>query len=586
MILYQQSEKNAGLSAEDSAITGWKFVPTLMAVVYTQLTVMLLNAMKRTEPFARLARSKPDVPAARHTLLEKPRPWWTTLVHGFQSQKNGGVKSWAIILSCAVFILAALAISPISAALLGIKEIQVSNPVELARFELNRDSVLQPQVKRDTYLRTTGALLQNYSTSPWMNDKYFILPFWPVGKTGSSWNYRSSIPQTLEAETTVFHSNFSCSELTLKSKEVYLRHAYDDIEAEIFNQTYLASVLLESDDGCQYNLTYNATTEQKREKTLVSWSDINHIAEDITHDADARIILNDKCTYDEMIVMSSPWFEKREPARFVSNLTLVAYACSSTHTMAVLPVSAFSTPNGLSITFNEETFQQMAENITSTVIDLTKLHDIYTDPDWYSFIPQPAQFNSTATSMGGAAALLGTKHTWNFSRMVQDPDLTYTAARMRGRFFSEVLRTSMDVPGNSKESITTGRRQISERRIVTNREVAATLCILLVTSFAIFLTILFLSRLNRRPLNISHDPSTLLGIGSLVVSDVSVLSTFLGMDLSDRKTLKSEFSSRRYVTLPNVLREVDTGPLRDSDRKWTFAVTGSLLTPCSNDRLV
>ena len=53
---------------------GWKFIPTLIAVVYTQLVAMIFNAVKRTEPFVRLVKPIGRIPIARYTLLEKSNP--------------------------------------------------------------------------------------------------------------------------------------------------------------------------------------------------------------------------------------------------------------------------------------------------------------------------------------------------------------------------------------------------------------------------------------------------------------------------------------------------------------------------------
>jgi hypothetical protein len=63
--LYWHSHKKNGLGPETSAMPGWKFVPILIAVIYTQLTSMILGAMKRTEPFARLAKPPNHIPISR-----------------------------------------------------------------------------------------------------------------------------------------------------------------------------------------------------------------------------------------------------------------------------------------------------------------------------------------------------------------------------------------------------------------------------------------------------------------------------------------------------------------------------------------
>jgi heme A synthase len=121
--LYWHSYNNNGLGSEDSALFGWKFVPTLIAVIYTQLTSMILGALKRSKNFARLAKPIEHIPIARYTLLGKSRLWRTTLSHGFQKRRNGGTRNWAVILLCLTYSVAVLGILLMSAALLSIKEI-------------------------------------------------------------------------------------------------------------------------------------------------------------------------------------------------------------------------------------------------------------------------------------------------------------------------------------------------------------------------------------------------------------------------------------------------------------------------------
>lgn len=74
LILYRSSHNSNGLGPEDSTMLGWKFIPTLIAVVYTQLVAMIFNAVKRTEPFVRLVKPIGRIPIARYTLLEKSNP--------------------------------------------------------------------------------------------------------------------------------------------------------------------------------------------------------------------------------------------------------------------------------------------------------------------------------------------------------------------------------------------------------------------------------------------------------------------------------------------------------------------------------
>lgn len=95
-----------------------------------------------------------------------------------------------------------------------------------------------------------------------------------------------------------------CTALETTKKDIYLRDTVVDFEVAMYNKTYLASVLLESTNGCQLNLTYNATSnpstegsqgqsEYRREVSFASWTDIRRMAWQNEFDRDSRIILND-----------------------------------------------------------------------------------------------------------------------------------------------------------------------------------------------------------------------------------------------------------------------------------------------------
>ena len=291
------------------------------------------------------------VPVARYTLLEKSKPWWTTLAHGFQRRRNAGSWSWVVILSCIAYILAMLGISPISAALLTTKEVQHSKSEATTQLIPRNGSTIAPRVERDTYLRTMGAIFQNYSTSPWIQDGFVILPFASeqTSRNASLWAAQNEGPGTLEMNTTVFRNEFVCSDMKLKRKDIFLRHALDDDEMRQMWRFYLASVLLESVNGCQLNLTVNTTYNSDPGGSLttgtitqdwISWSDISHPMFGEVQNPDAVIRLTDDCSANELILLSSPWpFGQNYSSmnQLFSNLTIVAYACQSHHTMANIP---------------------------------------------------------------------------------------------------------------------------------------------------------------------------------------------------------------------------------------------------------
>jgi hypothetical protein len=54
------SIKNQGLGKDDATLgllLGWRYTPIIVSVFFSQAVVMILDDVKRTGPFARLARS-------------------------------------------------------------------------------------------------------------------------------------------------------------------------------------------------------------------------------------------------------------------------------------------------------------------------------------------------------------------------------------------------------------------------------------------------------------------------------------------------------------------------------------------------
>jgi hypothetical protein len=573
-ILYQRSHDNGGLGLEASAMFGWKFIPTLIAVIYTQLTAMLFGAVKRTEPFSRLARSPGHIPAACYTLLEKSKPWWTTLSHGFQKKRNGGRWNWTMILSCMVYILAMLGISPISAALLGTMEIEKPNTETFKRLATHNNSALRPRAERNTYLRTMGAIFQNYSTSPWITDNYIILPFWPASSSriDSAWDPLVQETHYWEANTTVFRDDFICTELHLRKKDIYLRHA-DRFETSYYNETYVASVLWESDNGCQFNLTVNATGgdyydwHTQMSNYMASWGAIEDLP--IT-------CLNKECEEDEIIMMSSPWWHSAGivPASLLDNFEIQAYACRSHQTMATIPVRVTGQSDGSSIHFDEDLFHSVHTPVPVSVFDTQALHKIYTNNDWYEHIAQ--RIEADQWRLEGPAAILGAKYKLNVSDMMSDPNIPTVAAQIRRRFFAEIIGASLQSSGASEEHDISGRRYVIDRYLLVSGQAASVLCALLVASFCFLLALLWSTHPTRRPLGIYRDPSTVLGTSIWAAGNMTVLDEFKTMDLATRKSLKEKLAGRTFLTESGKLREIeinDIGKPKGTYRSRSFFYT-------------
>ncbi|PZC93347.1 DUF3433 domain containing protein, partial [Pyrenophora tritici-repentis] len=569
LVLHQYSHKSNGLCTEDSAIPGWTFIPTLVAVFYRQLIAMVFGAVKMTDPFARMSKASERTPVARYTILETTKPWWTTLAQGFQKRRNGGSWNWVMILSSSIYILAILGISPMSAALLRSKEVQQKSSEAVVQLTMPNGATLRPRSERNTYLQTMSAMFQGYSTSPWITDGFVILPFWPENPndSGSPWDSRVSNSGTWEADTTIFHNDLVCTKLSMKKKDIYLRHAHDDQESRLEDTLYAAFVLLDSSHGCQLNVTVNVTRNivEKDEPSLqfastwVTWSDIDEIMLGDSYLRNATLRLNEDCQETEVIMMSTPWWYSPLTTtidRFLENMTMLAYACHSEYSMATMPVRATSALGTLAVEFEEDLFQQMSTPIPSTISNLLALSKIYTDVEWSQFAPQRPSGPSDHVIVGGYAAMLGAAYDFDVSKMMADPDLPMIAALLRRRFVAEVVGGSFQSMKILEEHRTTGHRFEYVRKVLVSGQAASTICAMLLISSFSLLTVLWVSQAKRN-LNIYQDPSTVLGISVWGSGNATTLSKFAKLDLAARKVLKEELADRTFYSRDGSLDEIE-----------------------------
>lgn len=80
LLWYSQNHNGLGVNDGSSAIPfGWRFTPTLFAVLYTQMIAIFFEDVKRTEPSVRLAKASLEGVSAFGTILQTPRAWWAIL---------------------------------------------------------------------------------------------------------------------------------------------------------------------------------------------------------------------------------------------------------------------------------------------------------------------------------------------------------------------------------------------------------------------------------------------------------------------------------------------------------------------------
>jgi hypothetical protein len=571
ILLHWQSQKSQGLCSEDVAMFGWKFIPTFITVVYSRFTAILLENAQRTEPWARMARPSSSVPGATFTILEKPRSWWVALTSGMRKNRNGGVRSWVVVLCCTVHILAVLVISPLSAALLGTKVLQITvDSVSMKRAVPTGGPDLKFRADRGTFIRTSVALLQNYSSSPWVTDDYFVLPFWPADLENTQWSPYYASPQRWSAMTHVFKADFKCSRLELTGTEYYLRPSTDEESLRnMTNAPYLASIQLEAEGGCTYNLTFNATAlgysiPDMYVSGIGSWSNIDTFLRGALKDNDARIILGERCQEDESILLSTQWFEKMLlKQEFLEPFSAAGYVCNASYIVAEMAVQASLTETSFVVEVDQREFGRIIATNPPKRLDFSSIRDVILASEFFDYVPQSTGNDSFGYNdapawvpFQGATALLSTMYSQNMTAMIQDPDLPSKAARIRRRFFVETLYTTFSASGTTTEEIVSGTKSSRERQVIVSMPVASVICGLSIFSFALLVIVLLLLRSGHRRLNTFHDPTTVAGILSMAQSNDVLLSMFRSIRPYSRRIVKARLRHHVFVTSPGTLYEI------------------------------
>jgi hypothetical protein len=263
VVLHTVSVKRGGIGDDNGRAAmyfGWRFTPTLLAVVYVTMLMILLDAVKRTEAFARLASG--TALGADASILRHPGAWWTAVMDSFPRKKNERHFSPTMLCTAIAYTLGSLVISPLSAALLTSQNVIVSSPTTFLRVQLPSDPLIRPELNTLEYFHKIGHILQNVTTSPWIMDDFTILPFWPDHMDRPSGSRFDSSTEDWEAESLIFQSDIACEELKLIGQPTIIKVPWNNLGNDStvspeYRFINITSQLLRMNSGCEYGFSYD-----------------------------------------------------------------------------------------------------------------------------------------------------------------------------------------------------------------------------------------------------------------------------------------------------------------------------------------
>jgi hypothetical protein len=95
-------------------------------------------------------------------------------------------------------------------------DVAVPRQVDFLRLTPRFDVPLVQSQDRTAHFRTISYFAPNVTISPWVTDKWVMLPFWLANWESAPFGYLPSTSQTWRVNTTVFKNEHSCSNMTLE----------------------------------------------------------------------------------------------------------------------------------------------------------------------------------------------------------------------------------------------------------------------------------------------------------------------------------------------------------------------------------
>jgi hypothetical protein len=579
--LWIKSRNEYGLGNDDGTALfsfGWRYTPTLLAVLYIQLVMMLFEDIQRTEPFSLLARVQGA--EASSTLMQRSRPWWEVLFYGVANKD--GKRSWVLLCSCLVHVLAFLAIAPLSSSLLSSAEVAVSRKTEFSTMKPSTAGPLQLQPQGDTKFRTISNIVQNVTTSAWISGPYVIFPSWPTSEGPLPLGgILSQKVQNWITESMVYQLQYECQSTNMKSYKnttVVIRNniteIFNGIEKVVFTDQnlYPTSVELVTSYGCTYlvDLPISSSTSYLLDTGGIVWTKFSPSTYFPSLSDFPRGPLSQCHPEPDYVFMTTPW-DRCDPssidcfaAALRVNTTTLSHICTSTYYQAELPLSIDVSPKSTEIGFNVTLFHEKRIPIPETAFNASRLNAYRYSSDWLGYLSNTIstagqysslRYSSLVPSFEDAAAFLGAVYDWNLADMMQRSDIPEQASRIQARIFGELLHVSMIQPDGSIVHPQPGSVVEMQRRIVVTPEIATTLAALLALSMGLLALMCWLSRLSRRPLNLRQDPATVISTASLIGTYPTPCPRISNLDQASGSDMEFALKECRYFLHPSGMQE-------------------------------
>lgn len=562
LFLTSYSAKNHGLGNDHDGsaglLFGWRFSPTLFAVIYSLLTANLLTDVRRTEIFARLSRKSGA--SAASTLLFSSRFWWNDPVDALRKSNNSGHRSWALFLASVVNIIGFLVISPLSAGLLSPANIDVPKHAFFNQFDPTSDIPLQLNSADQIMFNTiTGAVL-NHSTSAWISTDHFVLPFWPE-ELGARAPLTAAIPTAQEPQqwtgkTTAYKATLDCVDVLMKSQRNATASSLGLVtgnSTELKRNDYNGTAFeLASDDGCSIRLFARSqfVTDSPWLTAGAGWwaasaADANQALQNTPGVSPGIVVVNVTagCSGRSYISYNKPW-QSPEPFQIKGHICKTAFLEAEVSTTVSLDSSTV-------IWFDVVEFTKNQRPMDSAKYNLGSLQNSFYNTNWSTKFPVLPNQNGVVAPhslFGGPLQAITANVRYNNSPSVllESNTIIDDCRKLQQEWLGQMLQLALSSRPASAATKVEGQIRITERRIVAVFGIGVTIGLLFLISSICLIAIVFLTRLGNRPLNLQSDPASIAVASSLIVDEARTRVRFEGADQSSAIMIDRQLRDGTY----------------------------------------
>ncbi|KAL9065120.1 MAG: hypothetical protein Q9161_008438 [Pseudevernia consocians] len=508
----------------------WRFLPTMIAVLYTLAVTVLINDVKRTEAFAKL--SSPNGASALSSLFMSGGPWWEDPMKAWSKKGNNG-RSWTLLWVSIAYIMALLLVSPLSSGLLSLSEVQIPQRTDFLRLEIPSPLTPLNTTTDETYFRTISSIVQNLTTSAWLNDNYAILPFWPADSDTVPFGASlAAAAQQWQGQTAVFKADLQCTPIELTSK------AYSS-SSDAVDPDY-QSITLSSPDGCKLEL--NVTGYSLYPSSGGCWSEVGNINLPVPSNYQPPTINQSstpECGDREVIFIVSPLNTNQTNGS-------IAQLCTPKYFVAYNVTTVVSdTPSGSLVSIDDEGFNRTKVDLGTSMMDLRSFETQFLDSRWANYFQPPSDINTDTVlrpSLGGPLILLVATVVDPGSEIGQifnATGLLDQARRVKQRFFGEALQAVFVSVGKKNAQKIVAQVTATKTRLLVGHWIGMTLGVILLTSAAMVALAYYCSRQQRRPLNLNQDPGSTAAVVSMIARDALIGEYFKGFDRLPEDSMKT-----------------------------------------------